>query len=248
MANPFKDLKELNRDLDNFLRRHRTVIYNHSKRISDFFEMACYNNIVRFYENNGYVTQIKNLVKQKFRYKCSTAGNPDNFSFFEISKTQGNQIKLYEIRHNLNVQSSFQKDIFTTPDISVIHPNTIMKDEDFYHSNTKYYFVENHSLITFCEAKNFNPFPELLFNFVGIINELKPRLLKPKKANGREHLSASLLISGKSNAHSDRIKKSLEGRYHINILYDLFTIGNASFSKYNIVRLRKLDTLKQIKL
>jgi hypothetical protein len=121
-----------------------------------------------------------------------------------------------------------------------------MEDAGFYYSSTKYYFVENKSLITFCEVKNFNPFPELLFNFIGIINELNPRLLKPKKANGREHLSASLLISGKSNGHSDRIKESLERRYHINILYDLFTIGNASFSKYNIVRLRKLDTRKKI--
>lgn len=69
MANPFKDIKELTRDVESYLRKNRSAIYNNSKRISDFFEMACYNNIVRFYENNNYDVEIKNLQKSKFKYK-----------------------------------------------------------------------------------------------------------------------------------------------------------------------------------
>jgi hypothetical protein len=189
MANPFKDQKAIEKDLDNFLRKYRSTLYNHSKRISDFFEMSCYNNIVRFYENCGYDVIVKNLIKNKFRYKCSTAGNPDNFSYFELNKNNEQSV-VYEIRHNLNVQSSHQNDIFTTPDISIVNPGKIRIDENFYNSNTKFYYLENCDLITFCEVKNFNPFPELIFNFIGVVNELKPKVLRLKK-HGKNHISTS---------------------------------------------------------
>lgn len=178
MANPFKDIRELTRDVETYLRKNRSTIYNNSKRISDFFEMACYNNIVRFYENNGYEVEIKNLLKNKFKYKCTTAGNPENYSYFIIKKTKGKIELLFEIRHNINVQSYYCKNIFTTPDICIIKPNSIQISDEFYDSKMKYYYIENKSLISFCEVKNFNPYPELLFNFIGVVNELKPNILR----------------------------------------------------------------------
>lgn len=238
MANPFKDIKELTRDIETYLRKNRSAIYNNGQRISDFFEMACYNNVVRFYENKGYEIRVKNLKRNKFYYKCTTAGNPDNYSYFEIIKRQGQLNFKYEIRHNINVQSRHTYNIYTTPDISIIKPNSICVDKTFYDSNTLYYYIENKSLISFCEVKNFNPYPELLFNFIGIVNELKPILLGSVTMNGNMHIATSLMTSGKSNKHTERIIQSLQERYHINILSDLFNIGGATFGKNAIKKLK----------
>jgi hypothetical protein len=34
--------------------------------------------------------------------------------------------------------------------------------------------------MSFCEVKQFNPFPELLFNFIGVLNELKKEYMVDK--------------------------------------------------------------------
>lgn len=240
MANPFKDLGELIRDVESYLRKNSSAIYNNSKRISDFFEMACYNNIVRFYENNGFDVKIKNLLKNKFNYKCTTAGNPENYSFFEAKIKIGNLEYTYEIRHNINVQSYHNIDTYTTPDICIIKPSSILIDDDFYESKMKYYFIKNKSLISFCEVKNFNPFPELLFNFIGVVNELRPNLLRQVKKSGIRHIATSLLISGKSNRHAEKIINNLQSRYHINILCDLFNIGGITFGRNSFSRIKTI--------
>lgn len=240
MANPFKDINELTRDVETFLRKNSSAIYNNSKRISDFFEMACYNNIVRFYENSGFDISIKNPNRNKFNYKCTTAGNPDNYSYFIVKRKYGELVYQFEIRHNINVQSYHNKNTYTSPDISILKRNSILIDNEFYETKTKYYYVMNRSLISFCEVKNFNPFPELLFNFIGVVNELRPNLLKKVRSSGKYHIATSLLISGKSNNHADRIINNLQSRYHINILCDLFNIGGVTFGRG---ALRKLKTV-----
>ncbi|MDD2307149.1 MAG: hypothetical protein PHP53_20770 [Prolixibacteraceae bacterium] len=238
MANPFKDIKELTRDVESYLRKNRSAIYNNCKRISDFFEMACYNNIVRFYENRGYEISVKNPQKNKFNYKCTTAGNPAKYSYFEAKRKIGRIEFIFEIRHNINVQSYHNSDTYTTPDILIIKPNSIKEDDDFYDSKLKYYYIENKSLISFCEVKNFNPFPELLFNFIGVVNELKPNLMRKVINNGNSHIATTLMISGKSNKHADRIITNLQSRYHINVLCDLFNIGGITFGRRAINRVK----------
>lgn len=236
MANPFKDVNELERDIESFLRKNSSKIYNNSKRISDFFEMACYNNIVRFYESNGFTVEIKNLIKQKFVYKCTTAGNPANYSYFHVYNSKFN----YEIRHNINIQSRHIHDIYTTPDICVLKPNSIKIDNDFYETKKLYYFAENKSLISFCEVKNFNPYPELLFNFIGTVNELKPALMKTIKKSGKSHIASSLMMSGKANKHAKKIMYYLQQRYHVNIIDDLFNVSTIVFNKRAIKKLKSV--------
>lgn len=238
MPNPFKDINELTRDVESYLRKNRSAIYNNSKRISDFFEMACYNNVVRFYENNGYEVLIKNLIKSKFRYKCTTAGDPEKYSYFEVTYINTKLNLKYEIRHNINIQSYHTDNTYTTPDISILKPNNILVDNTFYNSARKYHFVENSCLISFCEVKNFTPYPELLFNFVGVVNELKPVLLRKPLKTGNKHITTSLMISGKANNHVDRIIHNLQERYHINVICDLFNIGGVTFGKKSHKRLK----------
>ncbi|WP_445458220.1 hypothetical protein [Flavobacterium sp. HNIBRBA15423] len=251
MANPFKKVEDFEEEINDFLKRNKTFISNQGKRISDYFEMSCYNYIVKFYQNEGFKLEVKNLIAKKFKYKLSPSGYPENFSFFEIrliNIVEGQDKEVcFEIHHNLTVQSGYQHDIYLTPDISVINKDTIVVDKDHYlveNSTKKFCYVENINLQTFCEVKNFNPFPELLFNFVGLYNELKKEVLENNSQREfPHHLAPSLMISGKGNVHSERIKKSLESRYKINLLYDLFDHGLRSFSKYNSKYLKQVASL-----
>ncbi len=236
MANPFKDVRELTRDIETYLRKNRSSIYNNAKRLSDFFEMACYNNIVRFYENNGFQIKIKNLIRNRFRYKCTTAGNPANYSYFEATKSCFS----FEIRHNINIKSYHNNNTYTTPDICILKSHSIKVDNEFYDTTRKYYYAENRALISFCEVKNFNPFPELLFNFIGVVNELKPVLLRQPKYYGKNHIATSLMMSGKANKHANRIIDNLHSRYHLNLISDLFNIGGIKFGKRGIKKFKSV--------
>lgn len=242
MSNPFKDINDLQNDVEGFLRKHRSTLFRHAKRISDYFEMACFNYLVKYYEGLGYTTTPTNLKKQKFRYKCSTQGDPNNFSYFTIEKNDDK----FEIHHNINISSAHGEGIFTTPDMSVVLPNSTKEYENFYNSSTKYYYCPNDSLITFFESKNFNPFPELQFSFIGVVNELKPSCLSKQRIITSDHIAPSLLMSGKANDHNMRIGESLQDRYDINIISDLFSVGNAKFGKYSIAKYRRIAFQKTV--
>ena len=222
---------------------HRTSFSNHASRISDYFEMCCFNYVVRFYKNKGYTVEVENLQAGKYRYKCSTQGNQINFSHFKVTKVLSETTFNFEIHHNLAVESFHEKLIYTTPDISIIKAGTIIEDLNHYGGAKKLSFVENMNLISFCEVKQFTPFPELLFNFMGTINELSNRiLLKKQKTLKPVHIAPSLMISGKPNPHSTLIKKSLEKRYCVNILYDLFSTSNNPFKKHYIGAIKTIQS------
>lgn len=58
---PFKEPATFEKELTEFSNKYRMVIAEHSKRISDYFEMSCYNFVVRFYEKKGYQLSVQNL-------------------------------------------------------------------------------------------------------------------------------------------------------------------------------------------
>lgn len=243
---PFKDKELFEQEIKEFVNKFKATVSNHANRISDYFEMSCYNLIIRFYENNDYKVTIQNLQNGKYRYKCSPAGIQSNYSFFLVSKKVGKKDMEFEIQHNLATQSSFNKEIFTNPDIAVIKKGTSKSTKKYYATNRRFSYVKNTDLITFFEVKNFNPFPELVFNFIGIVNELRKDILTNSAVAKRPiHLAPSLLVSGKPNRQTKKIKESLEERYCINILYDLFDSGIKTFSKNNQSDLRTTGKLRR---
>lgn len=244
---PFKDVKELEKEITDYMNKHKVRIKNQASRISDYFEMCCFNYVVKFYERNGYEVNVENLQNGEYRYKCSTQGNQHNFSYFQVSIKPKNRWYRFHVHHNLAVQSSHEEDIYTTPDISVIRRNAIKLKDDFYEGNKKFSYVENDDLITFCEVKQFNPFPELLFNFIGTVNEVKSDIIKDEFEKAEPcHLAPSLMISGKPNKHAERIKASLERRYCINVIFDLFDSGSVQFSSAQLRGLRKIEKRAEV--
>lgn len=241
---PFKDLSLLEGEIKEFANRFKTTVLNHSKRISDYFEMSCFNYIVDFYEINGYVLTVQNLQDNQYRYKCSTSGIQANFSHFEAAFIKGRKKFEFEIHHNLAVQSSHHKELFTTPDISIIKKGKAKTTTTYYDSKKRFSFVNNIDLMSFCEVKQFNPFPELLFNFIGTINELRKEIMTNEALHlDPPHIAPSLMISGKPNKQTKRIKEVLENRYCINLIYDLFYSGSETFSIHNPNNLRTAGRL-----
>lgn len=238
---PFKAAADFEKDLTDFANKHRITLAEHSKRISDYFEMTCYNLIIRYYEKLDYVLEVRNLQRGKFRFKCSPMGLLNNFSYFKASKKdeEGNEIAFY-IYHNATAQSAIDDNVLTTPDIVVSKTETPTITTDYYATRMKMSFIPKDSLVTFCEAKNLSPFPELMVNFVGTVHELKPECVCDDTEHwDSEHIAPSLMMSGTFSKPTKRIQNSLEKRYFVNFFDNLFddTSVRSSFSR------KRLDTI-----
>jgi hypothetical protein len=237
---PFKQKQKFKSDIKIFLNRYKTVVVGQSKRLTDYFEMNCFNLLIKYYLNNGYKAKVMNLQSGKYRYKCSPSGLIENFSYFTISKMVNGKIHEFDILHNISVQSSHCNEIYTTPDISVTKTGTCKKRTDYYDTKRALCYIENKDLVTFSEVKMFVPFPELLFNFIGIVNELKKDIITNKSRNIKPlHIAPSLMISGKANKPAQRIIDNLEMRYCINIICDIHNTGLSTFSSFNVKKLKQ---------
>lgn len=241
MTSPFKDKDLLEKEITSFINKFKAIVKNQSNRISDYFEMSCYNYVVQFYEHCGYDVKINNLISGAYRYKCSTAGVQTNFSNFLIKTNLKGMEHEFEIHHNLAVQSSHDKHLFTTPDIVVVKKGTTKVTTKYYDTKRQFSYAENSDAITFFEVKHFNPYPELIFNFIGTVHELKKTIISNNHPRVKPfHLAPSILTSGKPNKQTLRIKESLEKRYCVNIIYDMFHSGSTTFSMYGIDNLKKV--------
>lgn len=221
---PFKSPDDFEKDLTAFSNKFRMTLSEHSKRINDYFEMICYNLIVRYYEKMGYTLSVQNLKGGMFRYKCSPKGLLENFSYFKALKIDNTgQEEEFFIFHNATVQSAFDEEVFTTPDIVVSNTNNPSVSTDYYATKLKLSYISKDNLLTFCEAKHLTPFPELMLNFIGTVHELKPDCVtdsaKHPKSN---HIAPSLMMSGTLSKSTKRIQDSFERRYFINIIDNLF--------------------------
>ncbi len=242
---PYKDKEKLKKEIENFLEDNESQIYEHGSKISTYFEIACYNYVVKYYEKYGFEVDVKNLTpKGEFKYMLSPTGYPKNFSYFYIKKTYNYKDPTpyeYEIRHNIRVQAETDKDIFVNPDIIICkRKGKVGKRTDprYYGGRRDKRFIPNDQLVSFMEAKHYNPFPELVLNFVGLVNELKPSSLEKTKKDRPYHIAPSLMVSGKGNHSVKDIKDSFETRYDVNIFLDLFAKPKKVYkNRGNIVRI-----------
>lgn len=247
---PFKDNKELKKDIQIFLNKHRSTFAQQINKTSAFFELAVFNDVVRFYENNGYDVAPKNLKtkKRQFVYALSPNTKPENASYFHvIKKYKKKPDREFEVRHNLRIQSMHDNRIFISPDYAIIKPESITSEklQRYYNAKADYFYVEAKNLATFAETKNYNPGPELVLNFVGIVNEIMPELMAKKPPSELpKHFSPALFVSGIGNSHIRDIKESLKTRYGINVLLGLFAYPSQLYSVSNNAQIEKIGSKK----
>ncbi len=236
---PYKKASSLVRDIEKFLTKHSATFRSQGSRISHYFEMGCYNDVVKFYEKNGFTVSAQNLKGTEFRYKISANGDPDNFSHFIVSKAIRDTVYEFEIHHNLSLECPHESEIFYTADISVINKGSIVRINPETYTQ-KRSCCRGANLQTFFEVKHMAPFPELLFSFVGIPENI---LVKENRNMEVQHLAPALLMSGKANYHGEKIKNYLQSKYDINIIFNIF--GTPSVIYSNSYPKKKIGTLLQ---
>ena len=241
---PFKASAEFEKELMDFSNKYKVLLAEHAKRISDYFEMTCYNLVIRYYEKQGYELTVQNLQGGKFKFKCSPTGLLKNFSYFKAAKVdeRGNEEAVY-IYHNATAQSAFDDKVFTTPDIVVSKADTPAETKDYYSTKKALSYIPKENLVSFCEAKHLTPFPELMVNFIGTVHELKPECMSDDVAHEEsDHIAPSLMMSGTFGKQAKRIRESFEKRYYVNFFDNLFEEVSVRLfiSKYGIEQIATL--------
>jgi len=243
---PFKDNKLLKQQIQEFLSSHRATFAQEVNRTSCFFELAVFNDLVRYYETNGYLVSPQNLRKKnrQFVYALSPSAKPENCSYFLAEKRYiRRDSKYFEIRHNLRIQSAHNDDIFVSPDYAIIDGKKIRstKVPHYYNGKADYFYIESKHVRTFAETKHYYPSPELVLNFVGLVNEIMPPLIEGNVPSQLpRHFGPSLFVSGVGNVHINKIKKSLAERYKINVFLGLFAYPSQLYSSSNQPRIEKI--------
>ncbi len=220
---PWVDKSEIVKDIKEFIKKSGSFFRQNEARMSDFFEMAAYNSIVLYYSQKGYNVVPTNLRKGVFRYKLSPSGVFEKFSYF-VAQIEGKRD--IEIHHNIKVASAHEDHIYYTPDISICREQSVKTQKQ--NNSKRHSYIPRDKLISFFETKNHTPFPELLFNFSGLVLELMPSLINGnenksciiKETNYRckkGHLAPGIIVSGILTEYTTRIKKSLMKRYNYNI-------------------------------
>jgi len=213
-----------------------------------YFELAAYNDLVQYYETNGYAVKPENLrgKTSDFVYALSPNAKAVKCSFFSATKKYAKGVAYeFEIRHNVRVRSAHDREIFVAPAYVVIDKGALQATRFPHHYNGKvdYVFVAAEQVRTFAETKHYLPSPELVLNFVGIVNEIKPGFLFGAFPEKRpRHCGPSLIISGVGNVHLRKIKESLADRYRINVFLGLFQYPSQLHSKSNQSNIQKIGT------
>lgn len=242
---PFKAAADFEKELITFANKYKTIIHDHSDKISDYFEISCYNMIIKYYEQCGYKMQVRNLKGGRFKYKCSPNGHLENFSYFCAMISNGDKSEdVFYVFHNATVQSAHDKKVFTSPDIVVSKVSKSCYTDDHYQTKKILSYIPNDDMITFCEAKHLLPFPELMLNFIGTVNELKPKCLTEAGYDDsplQDHIAPSLLMSGSESKPCKTIRESLERRYFVNYFDNLF--DNQLLDDASFMDIEKITTL-----
>ena len=243
---PFKANHELRKLIGGFLKKYGAAFAQEAKKTSAFFEIAAYNDLVRFYENNGYKVKPKNLKVRQFVYAMSPNAKPSGCSYFLATKKYKNgKIFLFEIRHNVRIQSAHDPEVFISPDYAVIDRNSIqsIKLSYYYNGKADYFYVPATAVRTFAETKHYNPSPELVINFMGLVNEITPAsLYNAMPTSPPKHCAPALFVSGVGSAHVEKIKNSLSGRYQVNVFLGLFAFPSQVYSAKNQINVKKVGT------
>jgi hypothetical protein len=88
-------------------------------------------------------------------------------------------------------------------------------------SGRRHSYVANGDLVTFAEVKHINPFPEVLFNFTGLVLEFLPGLIEKRYdiQDVGDRLCPIITFTGAASEHSEKIQESLTSRYGFNISF-----------------------------
>lgn len=212
------------KEIKEFLTNRKAMLHKISESLSNAFEALSIIYFSSAYEEIlGYKKAIPmNLEKgDRYRFMCSTNGNPSNFSYILLEKDG----QRFEIRHNLKVGGALDSDLIYTADIAVVKEGSV-KEKIPQRKKRKEYWVANDDLITFAECKNLAAYSMLIAQFLGIVMELMPNhIVKSKNRDLRRkfagnHIFPSLLIANHTWPGAKKVKESIDRRLYSVIIAD----------------------------
>ena len=167
-----KIIQNIEQQMNHFRIKYHSLYSNYNKdKLTQMFELSSYHAILSWYEENGWSLKPK-LFGKEFRCLLGTQGYPENFSYYIIKKTFGDNHDVeYYVRQNARIKNADMPDIAFIPDIIITNPVESSRERyDYWYKNTQdYCFFPSYDVISFHEAKNMAPFPELVVNFVGML-------------------------------------------------------------------------------
>ena len=216
MSGPWIDRSILVKNAKSFVGAHGLFLKRNGPRISSLVEIAVYNSIVDYYKREGYTLVGENLgPKKSFRYKLTASGLAENYSFFTARKGS----ELFHLLHNISIQSAHHDHMYFTADVVIADKKGATTQK--LKSGRRHSFVARQNLITFAEVKHLNPFPEVLYNFMGLILEFAPALIHKTCIIGDSggKLCPIIAFTGPGSAHTELIQQELSKRYGVNIVF-----------------------------
>jgi hypothetical protein len=238
VSHPWIDRAVLLKNARSFVQKHGFFLRANAKRISSLVEIAVYNSIVRYYESQGFQVTGENLgPKKSFRYKLTSAALIGNYSYFVARKGQA----VFYVYHNVSLQSAHDDHLYFTADAAVTSRKGATTKT--LKSGRRHSYVAKTDLVTFAEVKHLTPFPEVLFNFMGLILEFAPGFIDAIHAVGKTaaHPCPIITFTGAPSEHCERIQASLSSRYGINIVFST-SRANGELSAYNSLNRYDPDT------
>lgn len=216
-------IDEVEKAITAFASSYKLTYAKKERELSASFEIGCLHALTDFYEKTCSLDPV-NIKNGMFRYLTTPSGNPDNFSYVEVT----NGIESFEIRQQVRVRSHIDPDVAFTPDMLVLRKNTTIqgkKDPEYASGKRNLFFVDSSDVIAAHECKSTNPFPELLVSFLGMLvaahNWLNNPTDKSSVAQNGLHLAPSLFVGGTASGVHHRMVKAMEATMPMNIIFGL---------------------------
>jgi len=73
---PYLDRNILIDEIKSFARQYNAYFKTQTKRMSDYYEMSVYNEVIRYYKKKRYDIEPQNLKNGEFKYRISTDLTP----------------------------------------------------------------------------------------------------------------------------------------------------------------------------
>lgn len=181
-------------------------------------ELAAVTGIQEHYRSNGFSVSVVNPDDAAvFRIKTSTRGHPWNFSHIQLVKGPLEA----ELHMNLLVTGAHDEGRYCV-DAALVKPGIVPVTKP----REPWVSTPNSALISFAEVKRLVVYPMLLAQFIGIVHEIQPKFLFPRKVmnvDRKRHLPPTLIVLGHYSGNSQIIVDTFKLRklqIHIAENYD----------------------------
>ena len=205
--------------METFAKDHALVLSATERQLSAAFEIACFQALLYFYKQQGYMPKLEDLHDGEYRYLTSPSGNPANFSFVKLTGPDGE----FEVRQQVRIESHVDPDIRFTPDLVVLVKDATINavtHKDFASGKRQLFSVKSSQVVAAHECKSMNPFPELMVNFIGMLVTAHAWYPNgPQVADvDKGHLAPTLFVGGTARAFHLKMIKAMETAYRLNIV------------------------------